>query len=540
MIITIAQLNPVVGAIEKNLEVMKKILQEQNRKGSELLVFPELFLVGYPPLALLKKAWFIQKAQEAVEELRAFSQSFPQTGLLFGAPRIVKKVQGESLSNSAVLICGGKILFEQAKTVLPCYDLFDEKRYFTPATKMETVNFHGEKLGILLGEDAWLETTSGDLVEKLKRKGATLLINLAAFPFYRGSEKIIYSTFREHAQKHKLPLVYVNQVGANDELVFAGKSFCLEREGQPLAVLAPFQEQVLTLNTQEQGPLEKYCLQEEVESVYEALVLGIKDYFQKTGFQKALIGLSGGIDSALVCALAVAALGKENVVGISLPSPFSSPGSVEDSRQLAQNLGINFKVISISGIYEKYLETLQEYFVDRPNDLTEENIQARIRGNLLMAFANKFGYLLLTTGNKSELAVGYCTLYGDMSGGLGVISDVPKTMVYQLSRYLNREKEIIPVSTIEKAPSAELRPEQKDEDTLPPYEILDQLLFLYLEENYSPEELIQEGFAVETVEWVVKTVARNEYKRRQTVPGLKVNTKPEAMEPRMPLTAQYY
>jgi NAD+ synthase (glutamine-hydrolysing) len=375
-------------------------------------------------------------------------------------------------------------------------------------------------------------------VGKLKEKGATLLINLAAFPFYKGLERVIYNTIKEHVQKHQLPFIFVNQVGANDELVFAGKSFCLDGEGQPLAVLTPFQEQVLTFNTQERQR-ENYALQEEIESVYEALVLGIKDYFKKTGFRKALLGLSGGIDSALVCALAVAALGKENVVGISMPSPFSSLGSVEDSRQLAQNLGIDFQVISITSIYETYLNTLQEHFVGRCADLTEENIQARIRGNLLMALANKFGYLVLTTGNKSELVVGYCTLYGDMSGGLGVLSDVPKTLVYQLAHYLNREKEIIPVSIIEKAPSAELRPEQKDADTLPPYEILDRLLFLYLEEDYAPEELVQEGFAAETVDWVVKAVARSEYKRRQAVPGLKVNSKPGKMEQRMPLTAQY-
>ena len=520
--------------------MIKKTLQEQKQKGSELLIFPELFLVGYPPQSLLKKAWFRQKAEEAVEELRIFSQNFPHTGLLFGVPRVVKNAQGESLFNAAVLICGGKVIFEQTKTVLPSYDLFDEKHYFTPATRMETVNFRGEKLGIILGEDVWSEVSSEDLVGKLKEKGATLLINLASFPFYRGSDVIIYNTFKEHVQKHQLPLVYVNQVGANDELIFAGKSFCLDGEGQLLAVLAPFQEQVLTFDTQEQGKRGSYALQEEIESVYEALVLGIKDYFKKTGFRKALLGLSGGIDSALVCALAVAALGKENVVGISMPSPFSSLGSVEDSRQLAQNLRIDFQVISIARIYETYLNTLQEHFVGRSVDLTEENIQARIRGNLLMAFANKFGYLLLTTGNKSELAVGYCTLYGDMSGGLGVLSDVPKTMVYQLARYLNREKEIIPLSTIEKAPSAELRPEQKDEDTLPPYELLDRLLFLYLEEDYAPEELVQEGFPVETVEWMVKAVARNEYKRRQAVPGLKVNSKPGIMEQRMPLTAQYY
>lgn len=546
MIITIAQLNPYVGDLEKNLEMIKHTLREESTKGTELLVFPELFLVGYPPKGLLERAWFIEKAQEAIEDLQIFSRGFPRTAVLLGTPRVINNDLGKGLANSAVLVGGGEILFEQAKTLLPGYDLFDEQRYFKSATEIDTVDFHGEKLGIFLGEDACFDVQLwpgakfflANPAAELKKKGATLFINLAAFPFYRGAEEAIYRLFSEQARQYRIPLVYANQVGANDELVFAGRSFCLDGQGQPLAVLEPFQEQVMTINTEAQGIAVSYALQEEVESVYEALVLGIKDYFKKTGFQKALLGLSGGIDSALVCALAVAALGKSNVMGISLPSPFSSHGSVEDSRKLAENLGIEFKVIPISGVYQAYLESLQESFADRPTDITEENIQARIRGNILMAFANKFGYLVLTTGNKSELSVGYCTLYGDMSGGLSVISDVPKTMVYQLSHYLNREKEIIPEATLEKAPSAELRPEQKDEDTLPSYEILDGLLSLYLDENYSSQELVQKGFAAETVNWVVRAVERNEYKRRQAVLGLKVNTKPWTMDRRMPIAAK--
>lgn len=556
MIITIAQLNPVVGDIEKNLHMIKTALQEEYNKGTELLIFPELFLVGYPPKALLKRAWFRQKVAEAIEDLRVFSLNFPQTGILFGAPRVAaSSVSGASSIivnyNSAILMENGKILFEQAKTLLPSYDLFDEKRYFTAATKIETVDFHGEKLGILLGEDAWTDSQlwSGEVkpqfpdpISVLKEKGATLFLNLAAFPFYQGAEKLIYHIFKEHAQQKGVPLVYVNQIGANDELIFAGRSFCLDAEGKPLAVLAPFQEQLLTFNIPnhpKEGKPDSYLLQEEVESVYQALVLGIKDYFTKTGFQKAVLGLSGGIDSALVCALAVQALGREHVLGIAMPSPYSSPGSVEDARQLANNLQIDFKIIPISTTFEAYLQTLQEHFAGTAVNLTEENIQARIRGNILMAFANKFGYLVLTTGNKSELAVGYCTLYGDMSGGLSVITDVPKTLVYELSHFINREREIIPLSTIEKAPSAELRPDQKDQDTLPSYEILDTILYYYLEKDYSPQELVQKGFAKETVNWVVRTVERNEYKRRQAVLGLKVITNPFLMERRMPIAAKY-
>jgi NAD+ synthase (glutamine-hydrolysing) len=577
MIITIAQLNPYIGDIAGNLTKMKELLSEQSKQGTELLVFPELFLVGYPPKGLLERAWFIAEVQEAVEDLRLFSQAFPETGILFGAPRPTKKTGGKSLVNAAILLCGGEILLEQAKTRLPAYDLFDETRYFAAAEEAQIVAFRGEKLGITIGEDAWNEAQLWpreggkpvDLLAALQKKGATLFLNLAASPFYRGKEKIIAGLFSRHAEKRYLPLVYVNQVGANDELVFEGRSFGLDEQGNPLAVLAAFQEQVVTINTkentkenieekvtrkqiQEQGQrqeqklaqvqslVEQVSFKEEMEGVYGALVLGIKDYFCKSGLQKALIGLSGGIDSALVCCLAVAALGKENVLGISMPSPFSSEGSVTDSRSLAENLGIGLKVISISQIYQGYLDTLQEHFAGKPADLAEENLQARIRGNLLMAFSNKFGYLLLTTGNKSELSVGYCTLYGDMSGGLAVLADLPKTMVYQLSYYVNRQQEIIPLSTLEKAPSAELRPDQKDQDSLPPYELLDKLLHLYLEEGYSPEELVQGGYDAETANWVVKMVERNEYKRRQAVMGLKVNTSPFQMDRRMPVAAKRY
>ncbi len=568
MIISIAQLNPYVGDIAGNLTKMKELLWEQSKKGTELLVFPELFLVGYPPKGLLERAWFIAKVQEAVEDLRLFSQAFPQVGILFGAPRPNKKTKGKRLTNAAILLCGGEILLEQVKTLLPAYDLFDETRYFAAAAETQIVDFRGEKLGITIGEDAWNdarlwpqdEGRPADLLADLKQKGATLFLNLAASPFYRGKEEIIYSLFNRHVLKHQVPLVYVNQVGANDELVFEGRSFYLDGQGNPLAVLAAFQEQVVTINTkrkvnqeqelgqvqgkkgQGQAPdlVEQVCFENEMEGVYGALVLGIKDYFQKSGLQKALIGLSGGIDSALVCCLAVAALGKENVLGISMPSPFSSKGSVDDSRSLAENLGIELKVISISQIYQGYLDTLQEHFAGKPADLAEENLQARIRGNLLMAFSNKFGHLVLTTGNKSELAVGYCTLYGDMSGGLAVLADLPKTMVYQLSRYLNRQQKIIPLTTLEKAPSAELRPDQKDQDSLPPYELLDKLLHFYLDEGYSPEELVQGGYDAEIVNWVVRAVERNEYKRRQAVMGLKVNTPPFQMDRRMPVAAKRY
>jgi NAD+ synthase (glutamine-hydrolysing) len=596
MIIALAQLNPYVGDVEGNLQKMKETLRKYSGKGTDLLVFPELFLVGYPPKRLIERLWFIRKIEEAVEELRLYSRDFPQTGLLFGTPRTTNK--GKGLYNSAVLICGGEILLEQHKVLLPSYDLFDENRYFDVGSQIKTVDFKGEKLGVSIGEDAWNEThlwsgTSKSLFDPIAdsvKKGATFLINLAASPFYRGKEKTIYHLFSRHVRKHQIPLCYVQQVGANDELIFEGKSLCFNAQAQLAAVLPSFREQILMLDTQkmvvldktaecqklgtqvstviakfesrqsienqqsmenhygtesrqentenEQSAEKQYWLRDEMESVHDALLLGIRDYFRKSGFTKAVLGLSGGIDSALVAYLATKALGKANVLGISMPSPFSSGGSVEDARKLAENLGIAFKVIPIADIYHTYLDTLQAYFMGKPVDITEENIQARIRGNLLMAFSNKFGYLVLTTGNKSELSVGYCTLYGDMSGGLSVISDLPKTMVYQLSRYINRENEIIPNATIEKAPSAELSPEQKDQDTLPPYDLLDRLLELYLVEGLSAQELVQKGFAADTVSWVVRTVERNEYKRRQAVLGLKVNSNPFKMERRMPVVAK--
>lgn len=556
MIITLAQLNPYVGDIEGNLLKMKETLREYSAKGTELLVFPELFLVGYPPKGLLEREWFLKKVQEAVEDLRLFSRDFPQMGILFGTPRSSNNLKGKGLYNSALLISEGEILLEQHKSLLPSYDLFDENRYFDVATQIKIVDFKGEKLGISIGEDAWNEAQLWpgerkpvfDPITELVKKGATLLINLAASPFYRGKEKTIYDLFSQHVHKHQIPLCYVNQVGANDELIFEGKSLCFNARAELVVALSPFQEQILTIDLNkstenrqalaDESNIEQYWAQDEMKSVHDALILGIRDYFGKSGFKKALLGLSGGIDSALVCYLATVALGKDNVLGISMPSPFSSGGSVEDSRKLAENLGIAFKVIPIVDTYHAYLETLEEHFTGTPVNIAEENIQARIRGNMLMAFSNKFGYLVLTTGNKSEISVGYCTLYGDMSGGLSVISDLPKTIVYRLSRYINREKEIIPNAIIEKAPSAELRPDQKDQDVLPPYDLLDSLLYLYLDEGLSAEELVQKGFAAETVSWVVRTVERNEYKRRQAVLGLKVNSNPFKMERRMPVVAK--
>ena len=373
----------------------------------------------------------------------------------------------------------------------------------------------------------------------MAKKGATILINISASPFHVGKEEIRYRLIRNHARRYGIPFLFVNQVGGNDELIFDGRSMCIDKWGNPIECFKSFKEQVKTIDTNDKGIPDAYHPQDKIESIYEALILGIRDYMKKCNFSKAIVGLSGGIDSAVTCCLAKEAIGVENVLAISMPSPYSSKGSVEDARKLAKNLGIRFKVIPISSIYHSYVNTLKESLQIEGIDITLENIQARIRGNILMALSNKFGYLLLSTGNKSELAVGYCTLYGDMSGGLSVISDVPKTMVYELAHYINRRSEVIPKEIIEKPPSAELKPDQRDQDTLPPYEILDRILHYYIEEGYSMEEIIALGFESKTVEWVIRAVNKNEYKRRQAAPGLKVTTKAFGIGRRIPIAAKY-
>jgi NAD+ synthase (glutamine-hydrolysing) len=541
MKVVIAQLNPIVGDVAGNQIKITETLTQYSRE-TDLIVFPELFLVGYPPQDLLEKTWFIGQVSQAIDAIAAYSTQYPQTGIIFGAPVPAGNNSGKGLYNAAVFVHNGQVLLKQPKSLLPTYDVFDEARHFDPASRIITIPFKDEILGLTICEDAWYdpalwplrEMYDFDPVAELAGQGATLLINISASPFHAGKDQLRYYLISGLARKHRIPFIFVNQIGGNDELIFDGGSMAFDSKGNPIFTAPFFQEHIQTIDMKSPGILKTYQPQDKIKAVYQALVLGIKDYIRKCGFQKTVIGLSGGIDSALTCCLAVEALGKENVLGISMPSPYSSTGSVEDSRQLAANLGINFEIIPISDIFQAYLATFTGYFKETAQDTTEENIQARIRGNILMAFANKYGYLALSTGNKSELAVGYCTLYGDMSGGLSVISDVPKTMVYELADYVNRVREVIPRAIIDKAPSAELKPGQRDQDTLPPYPILDQILHYYVEEGYSLEEL-SSRYDPETVKWVIRAVDRNEYKRKQAAPGLKVTTKAFGVGRRMPV-----
>ncbi len=545
MKVTIAQLNPMVGDVQGNLARILELLPRLSA-ATDLLVFPELFLVAYPPRDLLEKPALIDRTRAALGELVEASRSYPGLGLLVGAPVRTEEPVGKGLYNAALLICAGRILLTRAKSLLPTYDVFDETRYFDPGPAVQVVPFKDEVLGISICEDAWgdFEFSSRkiytlDPIKLLADQKATLLINISASPFYVGKEEIRFNLIRGHARRHGLPFVYVNQVGGNDELIFDGRSLAVDSRGEPLAILPSFKEEVRTIDCRGVGKVGAYEPQEAMASIHDALVLGLRDYVRKCGFSRCVVGLSGGIDSAVVCCLAAQAIGRENVLGVSMPSPFTSKGSMEDAAKLAKNLGVTLKVMPITPIYEAYREALQKELEIEGVDVTLENIQARIRGNILMALSNRFGYLVLSTGNKSELAVGYCTLYGDMSGGLSVISDVPKTMVYELARYLNRQGEIIPREISLKPPSAELRPNQTDQDTLPPYEILDQILNYYLNEGYSRKDLLKLGFDPEVVRWTIKTVDRNEYKRRQAAPGLKVTSKAFGMGRRIPIAARY-
>jgi NAD+ synthase (glutamine-hydrolysing) len=545
MKITLAQINTVVGDISGNLRRVVDTVGTVAPSGTDLVVFPEMCLSGYPPKDLVERGVFIDQSAAALGSVEELSRSFPDTGIVVGLPKRVPG-GGKGVVNVAALVHGGRTVFVQHKSLLPTYDVFDEARNFDPAETIGTVEFKGETLGLTICEDAWNDPElfshrpyDVDPVGVLAGQGATVLINISASPFTVGKEGFRYELVRHHATRYGVPFVMVNQVGGNDELVFDGRSYCVGAGGELLAALPMFDEAVLTVDTEAAGETVRFAAMDETESIYRALVLGTRDYFDKCGFHRALVGLSGGIDSAVTLAVAAGALGGENLTAVTMPSPYSSTGSVEDSKTVAGNLGVRLDVLPIGGLMDAYNDALAGVYADDDTGVAAENVQARIRGNLLMAYSNTYGGLVLATGNKTELAVGYCTLYGDMSGGLAVLSDVPKKTVYRLAEFINRDGEVIPATIINKAPSAELKPGQKDQDTLPPYDTLDSILDLYIEEGLSVPDIVEHGFDGATVRWVVDRIRKNEYKRKQAPPGLKVTSKAFGVGRRFPIAARY-
>ena len=542
MKIGLAQLNTTVGDLAGNHRKILDAYRELVAQGAELVLAPELAITGYPPQDLVFKSRFVPLNLAALGTLHSEVGDVP---LLVGYIE-VNGGTGQPYYNAAALLQRGQPVRKFFKSLLPTYDVFDEDRYFEPAHEVAPVEINGLKIGVTICEDIWTEKylprrLYGETpIATLMAKGAQLIVNLSASPFSLGKPQRRAEMLGELAAQHSVPIVYCNAVGGNDQLVFDGNSLVLAADGSPRAKLAAFAEHLAVVDTAPTSPiLHPAIFQSEPEELHDALVLGVRDYLYKCGFKSAVLGLSGGIDSAVVAALAAAALGPEHVLGVTMPTQFSSPGSIEDSAVLARNLGIRFANIPIQNSFETVAAQFREQFAGLAEDTTEENMQPRLRGLTLMALSNKFGHLLLSTGNKSELAVGYCTLYGDMCGGLAVISDVPKTMVYRLAAFINREREIIPHNTIEKPPSAELKPDQRDQDTLPPYEILDPILQLYVEEQLGVSEILTHGFDEKTVRWVARRVDLNEYKRAQSVPGLKVTSRAFGLGRRMPVAQRF-
>jgi NAD+ synthase (glutamine-hydrolysing) len=529
MKVALAQFNPTVGDFAGNSARILSLTAQAQQRGAKLAVFSELCLCGYPPQDLLERPAFIDRN---LKELKALAGKVPLPAVVGYAGRL-KNGKGKSVANQAALLCGGRIVFQQSKMLLPTYDVFDESRYFQPAERQTVYDFADEHLGITICEDVWNDRNfwpnllyDRDPVTELVAQGTTLLLNISASPYTIDKRSLRQEMLRSIAVTHKRPVVYVNQIGGNDSLIFDGASIALTADGKVAAQALAFEEDLVLFDTETgQGEIHPQP-HEEIEYAYRALVLGTRDYVNKCGFKKVLVGLSGGVDSAVVAKIAVDALGAENVQGVSMPGPYSSEGSRNDAKALAGSLGIELITLPIGDVFDAYRKALAPAFGKRREDVTEENIQARIRGNYLMALSNKFGSMLLSTGNKSELAVGYCTLYGDMAGGLAIISDVPKLMIYELARWINRERELIPRATIDKAPSAELRPNQKDEDSLPPYDVLDRILKAYIEDLRSPREIADHyGFDLKLVRDIALLVDRNEYKRKQAAPGLKITSK---------------
>ncbi|MFH2122955.1 MAG: NAD+ synthase [Pseudomonadota bacterium] len=532
MKIALVQINPVIGDFAANCRAIASFAEQAHACGCDLAVFPEMVISGYPPQDLLERQSFLEDHDRAVSQL---IRDLPPLAVMFGCLERRSEHHGKPLYNSVVVARDGVIVYRVRKQLLPSYDVFDESRYFEPGPEAAPFQLGDMTFGVTVCEDIWHQTAGCyrcDPVESLfsrakdERRRIDCLINVSASPFQRDKEGIRHSIFRSLCSRYQVPFFYVNQVGGQDSLLFDGRSLAMNADAEIIAQCAGFVSDMVVVETKEwRGEKHGPDQEEPVSAVYAALVMGVRDYVRKCGFRSVVLGLSGGIDSALTATIAVDALGAENVLGVALPSPYSSEESMEDAKILAANLGCAFKVIPITPLFSAFQEALQPLFAGFGEDITEQNLQARIRGNLLMALSNKFGHLLLSTGNKSEMAVGYCTLYGDMSGGLAVISDVPKQMVYELARYVNREQERIPGRTLTKKPTAELKPDQCDQDDLPPYAILDQLLELHLEQGQGLEALVRAGFDEPMVRDVLRRIRLNEYKRKQAAMGLKVTSK---------------
>jgi NAD+ synthase (glutamine-hydrolysing) len=540
MKIGFAQLDTTVGDLKGN---SGKILRAYHRladAGAELVLTPELALTGYPPQDLVFKSRFVPETLEILQQLHG---RMGKAALLVGFVDR-NEGRGKPFHNAAALLETGKPIRTTHKSLLPTYDVFDEDRYFEPARRVEPYEIVGKRVGITICEDIWTEhylprpLYDVEPVRSLVDQDAEIIVNLSASPFSLHKPAIRWEMVGTLARTYQRGIFYCNAVGGNDQLIFDGNSIAVNSAGKLIVQLPGFREDEAIIDTETTATVD-FCESSVPEDLFAALSLGVSDYLRKCNFKSAVLGLSGGIDSAVVAVIAADALGPENVVGVSMPSPHSSQGSIDDARALAQNLGIKHLQIPITTIFAALKAQLDQVFAGMPEDTTEENMQSRLRAVTLMALSNKFGHLLLTTGNKSELAVGYCTIYGDMAGGLAAISDVPKTLIYDLARWINRKNEIIPKSTIEKPPSAELRPNQKDQDTLPPYEVLDEILRLYVEENLSARDIIAHGLDEKTVRWVQRRVDLNEYKREQAPPGLKVTTRAFGVGRRMPIAQKY-
>jgi len=544
MKVALAQLNPIVGDIEGNYLKLVEAFELAHKEKADLVVFPELYLVGYAPNDLLERPSFRKKIVDTIKRIVDISTYYPETGVLLGTPLPHTNIGSKGLYNAAILIYQGRILLRQPKSLLSAHDVFYETRYFDAASDVYTTHFKGEILGVTVCQDIWNDAEyfrifQIDPLDILTMKGATLFINLSASPFHAGKDDIRYKLLRNHSRKHLVPFVYVNMVGGNDGMIFDGKSMCLDRNGEIISVLPAFKECVEIVDMNEYGKAGEFKPANQIKSVYDALILGINDHAQKCGFKKAVLGLSGGLDSTLTCVLAVNALGKDNVIAVFMPSHSTTGKDEADVRKLVENLGIELKVIPTNDIFENYSKAIKDELGELEGSESEKHLENRIRGSILMAFYNKYGYMVLATGNKTELALGCFTLYGDNSGWLGILSDVPKTMVYELARYINRKDEVIPQSIIDKPPTSKYKIRRASGDEDISYSLIDKIIYHYIECGCSKEQLLEKKFNPDVVNWVLKSLDKFWNMREQLPPGLKVTNRAFGAGLRIPIAAKF-